>query len=73
MWWMVGLVLMGLLGRALAQDSRGSNEEMEVENARRASDWAIVRFNTDIQDFPSWEALVVYPLAADNCLIPQTR
>jgi len=56
MWWMVGLVLMGLLGRALAQDSRGSNEEMEVENARRAADWAIVRFNTDIQDFPSWEA-----------------
>src|SRR5215831_2706842 len=56
MWWMVGLILMELLGRALAQDSRGSTEEMEVENAKRAADWAIVRFNTDIQDFPSWEA-----------------
>src|SRR5215468_9584940 len=25
MWWMVGLVLMGFLGRALAEDSRGGN------------------------------------------------
>jgi hypothetical protein len=57
MWWTVGLVLMGLLGRALAQEeSPAGNEPMEAENARRASDWAIVRFNTDIQDFPSWEA-----------------
>jgi hypothetical protein len=55
MWWMVGLVCIGLLGRALAQDSRGSTEEIEVENAKRAVDWAIVRFNTDVQDFPSWE------------------
>ena len=55
MWWMVGLILMELLGRALAQDSRGSTEELEVENAKRAADWAIVRFNTDVQDFPSWE------------------
>jgi hypothetical protein len=56
MWWMAGLVLMGLLGRALAQDSPAGNEAMEAEEARRASDWAIVRFNTDIKDFPSWEA-----------------
>lgn len=56
MWWMVGLVLMGLLGRALAQESPVGDEQMEAENARRSSDWAIVRFNTDIKDFPSWEA-----------------
>jgi hypothetical protein len=56
MWWMVGLVLMGLLGRAVAQDSPGGSEQMEAEDARRASDWAIVQFNTDIKDFPSWEA-----------------
>ena len=56
MWWMVGLVLMGVFGRALAQDSRGSTEQLEVENAKRAADWAIVHFNTDIQDFPSWKA-----------------
>ena len=56
MWWMVGLVLMGWLGRALAQDSPAGSEQMEAENVRRASDWAIVQFNTDIKDFPSWEA-----------------
>ena len=63
MWWMVGLVLLGWLGWALAQDGGGRNEEMEVENARRASDWAIVRFNTAIQDFPSWQAFVTAVLA----------
>lgn len=56
MWWTVGLVLMGLLGRALAQDSPAGAEQMEGEDARRASDWAIVRFNTDIEDFTSGEA-----------------
>jgi hypothetical protein len=63
MWWMVGLVLMGLLGRAVAQDSQGGNEQLEVDNARRAADWAIVRFNTDIQNFPSWEAFATAVLA----------
>jgi hypothetical protein len=56
MWWLVGLILMGLFGHALGQDSPGGNEQMEAENARRASDWAIVQFNTHIKDFPSWEA-----------------
>src|SRR4029450_6220763 len=55
MWWMVGLLLMGGFGGALAQDNSGESEQMEVENARRASDQAIVRFNTNIDDFPSWE------------------
>lgn len=36
---------------------------MEAEDARRAYDWAIVRFNTDIQDFPSWEAFATAVLA----------
>ena len=63
MWWMVGLVFMGLLGRALAQDTPAGSEPMEAENATRAFDWAIVRFNTDIQDFPSWEAFKTAVLA----------
>ena len=63
MWWIVGLVLMGVLGPALAQESPGGNEQMEVENARRASDQAIVRFNTNIADFPSWEIFEAVVLA----------
>ena len=63
MWWMVGLLLMGVLSPALAQDSAGDNEPMEVENARRASDQAIVRFNTNIEDFPSWELFEAVVLA----------
>ena len=56
MWWMVGLILLGWLGRAPGQDSPAGSEQMEAEEARRASDWAIVQFNADIKDFPSWEA-----------------
>ncbi len=56
MWWMVCLLLMGVLGRALAQENPAGSEQMEVEEARRSSDRAIVRFNTAIKDFPSWEA-----------------
>ena len=56
MWRMVGLVLMGLLGRALADEGPAGSEQMEAENARRSSDWAIMRFNTDIKDFLTWEA-----------------
>ena len=63
MWWMIGLVLMGWLGPALAQESQGDNEQLEVDNARRASDWAIVRFNTDVEDFPSWVAFATAVLA----------
>lgn len=63
MWWIVGLCLVGVLSPALAQDSAGDNEPMEVENARRASDQAIVRFNTDIADFPSWDLFKAVVLA----------
>ena len=63
MWWIVGLFLMGMFSRALAQDSLGGSEQMEVENARRASDQAIINFNTAIQDFPSWELFEAVILA----------
>ena len=63
LWWMVGLVLIGLLSRALAQESPAGSEQMEAEEARRSSDWAIVRFNTNIKDFPSWEAFKTAVLA----------
>lgn len=55
MWWMVGLLFVGLLGRALAQEGAAGTEPMEAEEAVRSSDRAIVRFNTAIKDFPSWE------------------
>jgi len=54
---------MGMFSRALAQDSLGGSEQMEVENARRASDQAIINFNTAIQDFPSWELFEAVILA----------
>ena len=63
MWWMVGLLLVGLFGRALAQEHPAGNEQTEAEEATRASDQAIVRFNKDIQDFPSWEAFETAVLA----------
>ena len=63
MWWIVGLLLMGVFGRALAQDNPAGSEQMEAENARRASDQAIVKFNTDIDDFPSWELFEAVVLA----------
>jgi hypothetical protein len=63
MWWIVGLLLLGLFSRALAQDNPGGSEQMEAENARRASDQAIVKFNTDIDDFPSWELFEAVVLA----------
>ena len=53
MWWIVGLLLMGVFGRAWLQDNPAGSEQMEeAENARRASDQAIVKFNTDIDDYP---------------------
>src|SRR5262245_19479194 len=36
---------------------------MEAENARRDSDQAIVKFNTDINAFPSWELFKTVLLA----------
>ena len=63
MWWMVGVLLLGVFGRALAQDNSAGNEQLEAENARRASDQAIVRFNTGIEDFPSWELFEAVVLA----------
>jgi len=63
MWWIVSLLCMGVFGHALAQDNTGGSEQIEVENARRASDQAIVRFNTDIEDFPSWELFEAAVLA----------
>ena len=61
--WIVGLLLMGVFGRALAQDNPGGSEQREAENARRTSDQAIVKFNTDIADFPSWELFEAAVLA----------
>jgi hypothetical protein len=34
MWWIVGLLLMGVFGRALAQDISGRSEQMEADFLR---------------------------------------
>ena len=63
MWWMVGLLLMEMFGRTLAQDTPAGSEQLETEEARRSSDQAIVRFNTHIEDFLSWELFEAVVLA----------
>jgi hypothetical protein len=70
MWWIVCLVLLGGLGRALAQDTPAGSEMMEADEARRASDQAIVRFNTNIQAFPTWEKFAAAVLGQ---VVPGTR
>jgi hypothetical protein len=56
MQWAVGLLLITMLGRALAQETPSSNKELEREYVDNAYDQAVVKFNTDIKGFPSWEA-----------------
>jgi hypothetical protein len=53
---MVGLVLVVCLGRALAQEDANIREEPGAQEAARAYDEAIVRFNTNIKNFSSWAA-----------------
>jgi len=60
---MVGLLLMEMFGRTLAQDTPAGSEQLETEEARRSSDQAIVRFNTHIEDFLSWELFEAVVLA----------
>ena len=62
--WMAGLVLVAWLGQALAQpENPTGTEEMPEQNATRVYDQAIVRFNTAIKDFASWEAFKAEILA----------
>ena len=56
MHWAVGLLLVALLGRALAQESPSAPVDLTGEDAARAYDEVIVRFNTNTQEFSSWEA-----------------
>jgi hypothetical protein len=56
MQWAIGLLLVALLGRALAQETPASNKELEMERTENSYDQAVVRFNTNIKGFPSWEA-----------------
>lgn len=63
LWQMVGLLLIGLLGRTLAQDIPAGSAQMEAEEVQRSYDLAVVKFNTDIKDFPSWEAFKTEVLA----------
>jgi hypothetical protein len=56
MQWVIGLCLVVLLGRAQAQETPDPTQELEKAYAESAYEQVIVRFNTDIKDFPSWQA-----------------
>jgi hypothetical protein len=56
MQWVIGLCLVMLLGRAQAQETSDPTQELEKAYAESAYEQVIVRFNTDIKDFPSWQA-----------------
>jgi hypothetical protein len=56
MHWVIGLCLVVLLGRVQAQETSDPTRELETEYAESAYEQAIVKFNTDIKDFPSWQA-----------------
>jgi predicted methyltransferase len=54
---MAGFILVALLGRALAQsENPTANQEQEARHATQVYDQAIIKFNTAIKDFTSWEA-----------------
>ena len=56
MWCMIFVILLGLTGRVMAQESRAGSEQLEAEEAAQASNRTIVRFNTDIRNFDTAEA-----------------
>ena len=56
MQWVIGLCLVVLLGRVQAQETSDPTQELEKAYTESAYEQVIVRFNTDIKDFPSWQA-----------------
>jgi hypothetical protein len=54
--WLVGVLLLVSLGRALAQETPASTEELEKQYALEAYQQVTVRFNTNIKEFATWEA-----------------
>jgi hypothetical protein len=54
-WWVVGLLFCVFGDRALAQESP-VDTDLDVPEAVRAYDQAVIRFNTNVQAFPSWAA-----------------
>lgn len=64
--WIVGLLLLVSLGRALADETPVSNETLEEPAVVNAYDRAIIRFNTDIKNFSSWETFKAEVLSRVN-------
>ncbi len=68
--WVVGLLILALLGRAqavLAQEETLVEEDTVVED--QGFDQAIAKFNNNIKGFPSWEAFkaeIVAKLSPDT-------
>jgi hypothetical protein len=63
MQWVIGLFLVVLLGHVQAQERSDPTQELEKEYAERTYEQVIVKFNTDIQDFASWQAFKTEVLA----------
>jgi hypothetical protein len=70
--WVVGLLLLVSIGRALAQETPVVNDELK-EQALAAYNQVITRFNTHIKKFSSWDAFktevfpMVSPDTVGNC------
>jgi hypothetical protein len=63
MHWVIGLCLVVLLGHVQAQETSDPTRELDTEYAESAYEQAIVKFNADIKDFPSWQAFKTEVLA----------
>jgi hypothetical protein len=63
MQWVIGLCLVVLLGRVQAQETSDPTRDLDTEYAESAYEQAIVKFNTDIKDFSSWQAFKTEVLA----------
>ncbi len=57
MLWVMGLLLLVLLGRVLAQEESEGSGELEARPEVEAYEQVITRFNTNIKAFASWDAL----------------
>ena len=53
--WVLGLLVVVMVGHALAQETPVTNDDFDRRYGANAYDQAVIRFNTHIQDFSSWK------------------
>jgi hypothetical protein len=68
--WLVGVLLLVSFGRALAQETPTSTEELQKQYTLDAYERVTVMFNTNIKDFASWAAFKAEVLSQVS---PDTR